>query len=106
MDRNGRTDKNISLSFRKYIYLRATSVPQPGHSPHPPEGRRIAERVAMDQEEIGGAAFDDATGRCFALQGSAAGRRGREGLPPLEARVDQSPHLPHAVGGPPACARH
>src|SRR5436309_12973096 len=67
---------------------------QPGHSPHPPEGSRIGQWVAMDQEEIGGSTLDDSTGRCFAEQVSAAGRRGRERLPRLEAGFNERLDFP------------
>src|SRR3989475_8214803 len=67
---------------------------QPGHAPHPPQGRRISERVAMDQEEIGGPTFDDAPGRRFSQQVSAADRRGRERFPRLEAGFDERLDLP------------
>src|SRR2546426_3295865 len=85
------------LSSRRYFPLRAISVPQPGHLPLPPEGRRIAERVAGDEEEIGGSAFDDSASRCFSEQVSAADRRGRERLPRLEASFDERLDLPREV---------
>src|SRR2546426_10380151 len=89
------------LSSRRYFPLRAISVPQPGHLPHPPEGRRIAERVAVDQEEIGGSAFDDSARRCFSQQVSPADRPGRERPPPPEARLDERLHPPPGVGPAP-----
>src|SRR3989475_8947604 len=70
---------------------------QPGHSPDPPKGRRISERVAMDEEEIGGPAFNDATGLSFLEQLSAADCCGRERLPWLEARFDERLDLPRPM---------
>src|SRR5213594_2045100 len=71
-----------------------SSSRQPGHAPQPPQGRRVRERVAMDQEEIGRTSFEDAPGRCFSQQLSAADRRGRERLPRLEAGFDERLDLP------------
>src|SRR2546426_2853581 len=71
-----------------------SSSRQPGHAPHPPQGRRIRERVTMDQEEIGRSSFDDATGRCFSQQVSATDCRGRERFPRLEAGFDERLDLP------------
>src|SRR5437867_1393777 len=48
----------------------------------------------MDQEEIGSTSFDDAPGRCFSQQVSAADRRRRERLPRLEAGFDERLDLP------------
>src|SRR2546426_815212 len=67
---------------------------QPGHAPHPPKGRRISERVAMHEEEVGGPTFDDSARRSFTEQVSAADRRGRERLPRLEAGFDERLDLP------------
>src|SRR2546428_4102409 len=82
------------LPFTNTCPLRPTSLPQPGHSPHPPEGRRVGERVAVDEEEIGGPAFDDATNLAFRKEVAAADRRRRESPPPLEAGLDERPRLP------------
>src|SRR3989454_2994718 len=82
------------LPFTNTCPLRPTSLPQPGHSPHPPEGRRVGERVAVDEEEIGGPAFDDATSLVFRKEVSASDCRGRERLPRLEARFDERLDLP------------
>src|SRR2546426_5173585 len=54
----------------------------------------------MAQEEIGRTSFDDATGRCFSQQVSAADRRGRERFPRLEARFDERLDLPGEVVRP------
>src|SRR3989454_6309825 len=82
------------LPFTNTCPLRPTSHPQPGHSPHPPEGRRVGERVAVDEEEIGGPAFDDATSLVFRKEFAAADRRGRESLPRLEAGFHERLDLP------------
>src|SRR5881397_3279071 len=54
----------------------------------------------MDQEEIGRTSFDDAPGRCFSQQVSAADRRGRERFPRLEAGFDERLDLPGEVVRP------
>src|SRR5437867_9923995 len=54
----------------------------------------------MDQEEIGRTSFDDAPGRCFSEQVSAADRRGRERFPRLQAGFDERFDLPGEVVRP------
>src|SRR2546426_12294829 len=73
------------------------SAIQPGHAPHSPEGRRIRERVAVDEEEVSRPAFDDATGLAFPEELSAADRRGRECLPRLQTGLDKRLDLPRQM---------
>src|SRR3989475_10372619 len=70
---------------------------QPGHSPDPPKGRRISKWVTVDEEEIGGPAFNDATGLSSLEQLSAADCCGRERLPWLQARFDERLDLPRQM---------
>src|SRR5207245_2789358 len=51
----------------------------------------------MDEEEIGGPAFNDATGLSFLEQLSAADCCGRERLPWLKARFDERLDLPRQM---------
>src|SRR2546422_5131393 len=73
---------------------------QPCDAPLPPERGGSAERVAMDEEEVRWAAFDDSAGFGLPEQLSAADRRGRERLPRLEAGFDERLDLPGEVVRP------
>src|SRR2546427_10894456 len=77
--------------------MRDGRLQEPSHSPHPPESRRIRERVTVHEEEVRGAAFDDSPGLRFPEELPAEDRRARECLPRLEARLDERLDLPREV---------
>src|SRR3989442_13363571 len=67
---------------------------KPSDAPHPPEGRWIGERVAVDEEEVRGPAFDDAPRFGFVQKLPAANRCGGQRLPGFQAGLHQGLDLP------------
>ena len=82
-------------------FLRVATVlsPLPGGSPHAPERLRLAERVAVDQEEVRRTALADATGPGLADEVSAAPRRGRQRIVRLETGSHEARDLPGELVG-------
>src|SRR5690348_1869889 len=73
--------------------------PELDDAPHPPEGGRIVERIAVHKREVRGAADLDPPGVGVAEHGTALPGRGAERLPRLKPRLDQRLHLPGEVTG-------
>src|SRR5213078_1048857 len=77
-----------------------SGICEPRHAPHPPQGRRICERISMDEEEVRGAPLEDSARVGVVEEFPAANGRGGEGLPWLEPRLDERFDLPREVVGP------
>src|SRR5579863_469182 len=68
-----------------------------GHAPDAPQRRRVAQRVAVHEREVGGPARPDHSGLWLAEQFAAApGHRG-QCLPRLEPGLDQALDLPRQL---------
>src|SRR5205807_5718634 len=77
-----------------------SGICEPRDPPHPPQGRRVRERISMDEEEVRGAPLEDSARVGVVEEFSAADGRGGEGLPWLEPRLDERFDLPREVVGP------
>lgn len=72
--------------------------------PDPPQRGRVGQRIAVDQEEVGGAAHRDRPGTRLPKEVAASPGDGSQSLPRLQTALHQAGHLPGEVTGPDAAS--